>query len=666
MHEQLAADKVFPYPVRLDHEQRDTLIALVEPVDRCARRAGSMRLRLCTVAPLMGAAVRYFAERIDSRKIDAESRIPAETLRGLAEMGLFGLQIPEEYGGLGLSNTKFARVIESVSQDGSVAVTLLAHQSIGLKGILMFGNERQKTEYLPKLASGEHIAAFALTEPSRCPAQRRGMRRRARISVADRSAAPWRNERGLVSGSDAASIRTRATLSADQKYWILNGSKIWISNGGLANVFTVFARTEVKGHDGQTRDRITAFIVERDFGGTRGSVVRRARRPAVGAALTAARNATAVCAPAAVAAAAQGITSGKPEDKLGIRGSNTTEVHFADCRVPVENVLGEVGEGFKVAVKILNSGRYGLGIGAAGNSKKLLKLAVAHATTRTQFGRKLCEFELIQEKLARMAISAYAMESMAYLTTAMTDAGQGDCAVEAAMCKVYGSESVWTNVNETLQILGGQGYMKAYPVERYLRDSRILTIFEGANEILRLFIALTSVQALGRELAQIRRSPLGSLGDALHYARLYVGLGRAPPVAAVHAALRAQAQLLSRHTAALGTASLTLLQQHGSRIVDQQLQLRRLADIAIDLFAGASVLSRASQSLQRAPTAADHELALARAFFALADRRIRENLHGIRAGRIASGDADLARISGQICSAGSYLAPHPLGVPGAA
>uniref|UniRef100_A0A8C6BMN1 Acyl-CoA dehydrogenase family member 9 n=1 Tax=Monodon monoceros TaxID=40151 RepID=A0A8C6BMN1_MONMO len=311
-------------------------------------------------------------------------------------------------GGLGLSNTMYARLGEIISLDCSIAVTLAAHQAIGLKGIILAGSEEQKARYLPKLASGEHVAAFCLTEPA--------------------------------SGSDAASIRTRATLSEDKKHYVLNGSKVWITNGGLASVFTVFAKTEVVDSNGSVKDKVTAFIVERDFGG---------------------------------------ITSGKPEDKLGIRGSNTCEVHFENTRVPVENVLGEVGGGFKVAMNILNSGRFSMGSAVAGMLKKLIEMTAEYACTRKQFNRNLSEFGLIQEKFALMAQKAYVMESMAYLTAGMLDQpGFPDCSIEAAMVKVFSSEAAWQCVSEALQVLGGSGYMRDYPYERILRDSRILLIFE--------------------------------------------------------------------------------------------------------------------------------------------------------------------------------------------
>eukprot|EP00128_Syssomonas_multiformis_P011768 Colp12_sorted_trinity150504_noHs@23111 len=301
--------RAFPYPDTLDDESRETLKMLVEPVQK------------------------FFESGVDSKKIDETKEIPEAVLNELRSLGLFGLQIPQDNGGLGLSNTGYARVCEEFT-DASLAVTLMAHQSIGLKGILLSGNDEQKAKYLPKLASGEHMAAFALTEPG--------------------------------SGSDAASIKTRAELSPDGKHWILNGSKIWISNGGWADVFTVFAQTPIDG-----KDKITAFIVERNFGG---------------------------------------ITNGPPEDKLGIRGSNTCAVFFDNTPVPVENVLLKPGDGFKVAMNILNNGRFGLGAGSGGMLKRVIGMASEHATTRKQFGQTLSSFGVIKEKFGRLAVDAYAIE----------------------------------------------------------------------------------------------------------------------------------------------------------------------------------------------------------------------------------------------------------------
>lgn len=524
----IAKEEVFPYP-EISNDELEEINQLVGPVEK------------------------FFSEEVDSKAIDENAKIPPETLKGLKDLGLFGIQIPEEFGGLGLSNTMYARLGEITSLDGAIAVTLAAHQAIGLKGILIAGNDEQKAKYLPKLASGEHIAAFCLTEPG--------------------------------SGSDAASIKSRATLSEDGKHYILNGSKIWISNGGLAEIFTVFARTEVVDKDGTTKDKITAFIVERAFGG---------------------------------------VTHGKPEDKLGIRGSNTCELHFENTKIPIENVIGEVGGGFKVAMNILNSGRFSMGSASAGIIKKLIEMTAEYACTRKQFNKKLSDFELIQEKFALMAEKAYVMESMAYLTAGMMDRpGFPDCSVEAAMVKVFSSEGAWQCISEALQILGGLGYMKDYPYERYLRDSRILLIFEGTNEILRMYIALTGMQHAGKILTgKIKELRKGSLSVAFELIGKKLGgamkrkinLGLTGKEGVVHPSLEESAKKLEENAYYFGGTVESLLYRFGKTIVDEQLALKRVADILINLYAMTAVISRASRSISIGLRNHDHEVLLANLF----------------------------------------------------
>uniref|UniRef100_A0A8C5X3C5 Complex I assembly factor ACAD9, mitochondrial n=1 Tax=Malurus cyaneus samueli TaxID=2593467 RepID=A0A8C5X3C5_9PASS len=538
---------------------------------------------LAEINQFVGPVEKFFNEEVDSKKIDQEAKIPPETLQGLKDLGLFGMQIPEEYGGLGLSNTMYARLGEITSLDGSIAVTLAAHQAIGLKGILIAGTEQQKAKYLPRLASGEHIAAFCLTEPG--------------------------------SGSDAASIQTRATLSEDGKYFLLNGSKVWISNGGLANIFTVFARTEVVDKDGQVKDKITAFIVERDFGG---------------------------------------VTHGKPEDKLGIRGSNTCEVHFENTKVPIENVIGEVGGGFKVAMNILNSGRFSMGSASAGMIKKLIEMTSEYACTRKQFNKKLSQFGLIQEKFCLMAVKAYVMESMAYLTAGMMDRpGFPDCSVEAAMVKVFSSEGAWACVSEALQILGGLGYMKDYPYERYLRDTRILLIFEGTNEILRMYIALTGMQHAGRILTD-KLKYKGNVGVALgeFLTRLQDTMGRKVDfglvgnAGVVHPSLQESAKKLEENIHYFGTTVRGLLSRFGKTIVEEQLVLKRVADVVINLYAMTAAISRASRSISIGLRNHDHEVRLTfLCFFIDAD----ENL-----------DDSIKKAAKQILEKRAYICSHPL------
>ncbi|XP_020488396.2 complex I assembly factor ACAD9, mitochondrial [Labrus bergylta] len=565
--------EVFPYP-EIGNEEVDELNQLVAPVER------------------------FFSEEVDSAKIDREARIPPETLNGLKELGLFGIMVPEEYGGLGLSNTMYARLAEITSLDGSIAVTLAAHQAIGLKGILIAGNEAQKEKYLPKLASGEHIAAFCLTEPG--------------------------------SGSDAASIQTRATLSEDGTHYLINGSKFWISNGNMADVMTVFARTEVV-VDGEKKDKITAFIVERAFGG---------------------------------------VTNGKLEDKLGIRGSNTCEVNFDNVPVPVENVIGEVGGGFKVAMNILNSGRFSMGSSSAGMIKKLIEMTSEFAMTRKQFNKRLGEFGMIQEKFALMALNAFVMESMAYLTAGMMDRpGLPDCSLEAAMVKVFSSEGGWICVSEALQILGGLGYTKNYPYERFVRDCRILPIFEGTNEILRMYVALTGMQYAGKIITgKIKEMKKGNIGLALGMVgqKLRTSLGGSVDLGltgkdgVVHPSLAESAKKLELNVSLFGSTVESLLYRFGKSIVDEQLMLKRVADVLINLYAMTAVLSRASRSISIGLRNHDHEVLLANTFCSEAFFKNNYWMTQLQKHAPENNDANIKKIAREVLENRAYVCSHPL------
>ncbi|KAM3878111.1 complex I assembly factor ACAD9, mitochondrial [Diretmus argenteus] len=493
----------------------------------------------------------------------------------------------------------YARLGEIISLDGSIAVTLAAHQAIGLKGILIAGNEEQKQKYLPKLASGEYVAAFCLTEPG--------------------------------SGSDAASIQTRATLSDDGKHYLLTGSKIWISNGGFADIMTVFARTEVVDKDGVKKDKISAFIVERAFGG---------------------------------------ITSGKPEDKLGIRGSNTCEVSFDSVPVPVENVIGEVGGGFKVAMNILNSGRFSMGSAGAGMIKKLIELTAEYAATRKQFNKRLSEFGMIQEKFAVMAQNAFVMESMAYLTAGMMDRpGVPDCSLEAAMVKVFSSEGGWICVSEALQILGGLGYTKNYPYERYLRDCRILLIFEGTNEILRMYIALTGMQYAGKiltgKIKEMKKGNVGlvfgMLGKKLKNALGgTVDLGLTGKDGVVHPSLADSAKKFEQNVYVFGSTVESLLYRYGKTIVDEQLILKRVADVLINLYAMTAVLSRASRSISIGLRNHDHEVLLANTFCNDAYFKNNYLMTQLQKHSPENDDANIKKIAREVLEKRAYVCAHPL------
>jgi acyl-CoA dehydrogenase family protein 9 len=533
-HGVIAEDIIFPYP-ELPADERENTSMILDSVRR------------------------FFAANVDSARIDREHQMPPELLDGLKSLGLFALQIPTSLDGIGLSSAAYARVMQEVGGlDASIAVTLGAHQSIGLKGILLFGTPEQKKKYLPKLATGEQVAAFALTEPS--------------------------------AGSDAAAIKTRAELSADGSHYVLNGSKIWITNGGFADVFTVFARTSAL-EEGQ-KPRITAFIVERSMG----------------------------------------VKNGPDEHKLGIRGSSTTEIFFEDVRVPAENVLGEVGRGFKVAMEVLNSGRLGLASGCVGLASRLIKMAIERVQERRAFGRNIGEFGLIKDKIASMLAETYALESMTYLTAGIVDAKVADYSLESAICKIMGSETVWRVVNEALQIAAGIGYMQDYPYERLLRDARINLIFEGTNEILRCFVALSGMAGPGKALADVvkaMREPIkgfGVLSDfAVRKTRTVLGRER---MTRAHPLLSREAVIFEEFTGELATQTENVLRKHGRDIAEMQYTQKRIADMAIDLYAIAACLARTTRAIERrGEDGARREIDLTAIFTAAAQKRLRQNVH---------------------------------------
>jgi len=534
-HGVIAEELVFPFP-RPKPEQKEEIDLLVDSVKK------------------------FLGDRVDAAKIDRESRIPDEVLAGLRDLGLFGMIIPPEYGGAGVGATTYCRVMQEVAaHEASLAVTLGAHQSIGLKGILLFGTEAQKRKYLPKLATGEWAAAFALTEPG--------------------------------AGSDAAGIMTTAVLDPSGDHYVLNGSKIWITNGGFADVFTVFARTSAP-QEG-VRPKITAFIVERSMG----------------------------------------VKSGPPEHKLGIRGSSTTEIFFEDVKVPAANVLGESGRGFKVAMEILNSGRLGLAAGCVGGCRRIVAMSIERAKERKAFGRPIGSFGLIQDKIARMMVETYALESVVYLTTGLVDAGVKDYSLESAIAKVFGSETYWRLVNESLQIAAGIGYMQEYPYERMLRDARINLIFEGTNEILRAFIGLSGLQGPGMKLAEVARAmrePIKGFGllseFAIHKVRTVMGRER---LTRVHPALKRESVIFEEYVGELAKNAEKVLRKHGKDIAEMQFTQRRIADLVTDLYAMAAVLSRATASLEaRGEEGAAQELELATAFCDQASHRLKRNVRG--------------------------------------
>lgn len=348
--------------------------------------------------------------------IDKNEEIPVELLKKIANVGLMGTAIPEEYGGGGFGKVGFCIAQEEVARVcGSTAATIGAHQSIGAEAIMVGGTELLKKKYLPKLASGEMIGAFALTEAD--------------------------------AGSDSFNLSTKAEKKGDT--WILTGEKVWITNGALADVFSVFARTE-KG--------ITGFVVEKKF---------------------------------------NGVSIGKNEKKLGIKGSVTNTVAFDQVEIPEENMIGTDGRGFLVAMETLNSGRLGLGAACFGAAKEMLEMSVLYSKQRKQFGEPISKFQAIQFMLSDMAVHIYAMENMVYKAAFKHD-NKEDISLDAAIVKLYCSEAVSEIADQALQIHGGMGFSAELPLERFYRDARILKIFEGTNEIQKLIISRQILKQNGK------------------------------------------------------------------------------------------------------------------------------------------------------------------------
>lgn len=474
-----------------------------------------------------------------------------ELLKKAGELGLSGVDIPEEYGGMGLDKVTSALIADRIAKYGGFSTTWGAHACIGMLPIVYFGTEEQKKKYLPGLASGETVGAYALSESS--------------------------------SGSDAMNIRTRASLSQDGKYYLLNGEKMWITNAGFADLFIVFAKI-----DGE---KFTAFIVERNF---------------------------------------PGFAVGPEEHKMGIRGSSTCPLILSDCKVPVENVLGEIGKGHHIAFNVLNVGRFKLGAGCIGGARNSIESAISYAKERKAFGKTIADFGLVREKLANMAAGIFTGEAMAYRTVGMMDAaiaqiGENhddlkavrkaieEYAVECSILKVWGSELVDYVVDETVQIFGGYGFVEEYPAERPYRDARINRIFEGTNEINRLVI--TGFLLKRAMSGQLPLMPVIQklMDEVLSGAREEPEAG----LLAEERRLVATAKKMGLFAAGIAT------QKYMQAIQDQQEIMGAIANMTIETYAMESALLRAQKLAGRkGETGAAHAIAMARVYMAGAMERV--------------------------------------------
>lgn len=458
------------------------------------------------------------SQQYPPRQLEADGRVSSELLEKLKTIGFFGLNISSTYGGAGLNLRRYLKVVEVVAtQSLALGFTSLAHLSIGVKGIVLFGNEQQKQKYLPKAASGEMIFSYALTEPKR--------------------------------GSDAKHIETTAVLSDDGEYYILNGSKAYITNANYAQAMTVFAQM-----DPQHPGFMGAFIVETGW---------------------------------------EGVKIGKDIPKMGLKASSTAAVHFKDVRVPKENLLGEPGDGFKVAMTILNYGRLALGAASVGILNQAVEDMLNRSKNRVQFGQPIQNYELIQEKIVTARVNASVVSAITAFTAAMLEENPlAPVAIESSHCKLFGTTRAWNALYDAQQVAGGSGYLSTQPYEMRMRDFRVTTIFEGTTEIHSIYPALFVIRTLTK---QIQKTYPGKIAQ---FSQLLKMLFRRSSwkMRFSHRRLNRPARLSRSIARRIRFLILLGIMIHGRKITEKQFYLRRITFLSFYLYGLLALTARVSSN----------------------------------------------------------------------
>jgi alkylation response protein AidB-like acyl-CoA dehydrogenase len=495
----------------------------------------------------------YLRNEHPAIKIDQDQEIPDWVIQKLFDLGVLGMTIPKEHGGLGMGITSYNRVLERIGEScGSTAVLVSAHQSIGCKAIMLFGSDEQKRLWLPHLAK-DWLSAFCLSEPN--------------------------------VGCDAGGQETRCEWDESTQTYILNGEKKWATSGALSSIFTVMAKQKIKDKSGKEIEKVSALVCTPDMPGI--DIFQKNR------------------------------------SKCGIRGTWQARIRFTNVRVPKFNLLHQEGRGLNVALTCLNYGRCTLSAGMLGGARRAMDQGTKWAMTRFQFGRPLSDFELVQKKIAHMAAMCYAMDAVLYMTTGMLDRHDEDIMLETAICKVFCSEMGWRAVNDSLQIMGGEGFMTENEIERIFRDSRINTVVEGANEVMESFIFAYGGKQLAEKMLGVQQAlfykPGDSFGENLKRIlnsltrravlkaaiplglELFLGIRRpTPPIPSVHASLRDAAEHLAKTVREFSHQFKQASKRYQEAIITRQAVQARVADAAIWLHAWACTLSKLDRDLKQA------------------------------------------------------------------